>query len=263
LNPAEYARLDAEESSGWWFVAKREFLRSAIRRLGLTGSAPSLDIGCGTGAILGMLEQTLHPALPEGSPAWLHGLDISPEALHFARHKTRATLTAGGGEHLPYRSEIFQLVVMADVLEHIDNDRYSLAEVYRVLQRGGTLLLSAPAHPLLWCDHDVALEHRRRYRRSDLQRKLFEAGFQVQTLDYRYCLVFPGAVAVRLCRKARPPKVPRADLGVVPGPVNRILIGLMLVEDAIASRVLIPFGSSLFAIARRPENQQPLSRNTG
>ena len=56
------------------------------------------------------------------------------------------------------------LVVMTDVLEHLDDPAGALGAVRARLKPGGALLMTVPATPWLWSAHDVTHHHRRRYR---------------------------------------------------------------------------------------------------
>jgi SAM-dependent methyltransferase len=69
--------------------------------------------------------------------------------------------------NIPQQS--FDIVIMLDVLEHIENDSVFLQqEVVPRLKPGGNLVISVPAHPSLFTSHDYFLGHYRRYTRSQL-----------------------------------------------------------------------------------------------
>src|SRR3972149_2771725 len=65
----------------------------------------------------------------------------------------------------PYRSAQFDAVICVDVLEHLEDDRAGLADIYRVLKPGGRVLVTVPAFQSLWSRRDVQLPPKRRYRR--------------------------------------------------------------------------------------------------
>jgi ubiquinone/menaquinone biosynthesis C-methylase UbiE len=50
----------------------------------------------------------------------------------------------GSGEHLPFKNDVFDAVLMIEVIEHIPRDDLCIAEVSRVLKPGGVLVLSTP-----------------------------------------------------------------------------------------------------------------------
>jgi len=120
------------------------------------------------------------------------------------------------------------------------------------LKPGGWGVISVPAYQFLWSEHDAALMHRRRYVASGLQRVVESAGFEVPTLNYALCLLFPAAVG-RLARPAKPDdREPEAQIVRVPELVNRALIGLQRLEALALPHVRFPFGLSVVAVLRKP-----------
>ena len=144
----------------------------------------------------------------------------------------------------------FDLITLFDVLEHVDDDRAALASLYARLRPGGAFVLTVPAFQWLWSDHDVVLEHRRRYRRPEIASLLAETGFEVRRLSYYTTLLFPAVVASRL-KPRRPHRPPEYRVSVPPGPVNAAMTGVMALERQLLSLVDMPIGSSLIAVAYR------------
>ncbi|HET6387623.1 MAG TPA: class I SAM-dependent methyltransferase [Armatimonadota bacterium] len=247
MNRDEYARMDAQESTGWWFVAKRRFVTSLLEHRGLTGDLfPLLDGGCGTGAALRAMA-----ALGSNQAAGICGLDPSVDALNRARRKSNARLVCGSMERCPFAAGAFHTILLLDVLEHLDHDQAALQEAWRALAPGGRLVITVPAYPLLWSDHDVALHHRRRYRRRDLERLLSESGFETLYLGHIFASVFPLALLARIARRIFPPPSPSADIGAAPTALNRSLIELLRLESLLARKAPLPFGTSLLSLARK------------
>ena len=92
--------------------------------------------------------------------------------------------------------------------------------------------------------------HFRRYRTSEVRRKLESAGFQVKRASYSVFFLFPIVVVWRLFekRKRGPAK---ASLVTLPKWLNSILIGLQDVEARMLSSFDLPWGSSVIAVAQR------------
>ena len=95
-----------------------------------------LDVGCGPGyATVRFLEKADE----------VYGIDYDPALIKEAKgHNKKIHWTVGKGEKLPYKTGFFDVVIMSDVLEHVENERRSLDEVHRVLRKGGTLVISVP-----------------------------------------------------------------------------------------------------------------------
>ena len=90
-----------------------------------------------------------------------------------------ANAMVGDAGALPFSSSYFELVVAAEVLEHIKDDQGALDEWSRVLKPGGRLFLSVPLYRHMWTIFDRMVGHLRRYEPRDLQVQLERAGFQV------------------------------------------------------------------------------------
>jgi len=86
------------------------------------------------------------------------------------------------------RAEIRDLridsIVCLNVLEHIEDDRGTLADMYEILQPEGRLVLLVPAFAWLFGTLDTHLRHFRRYEKEELEAKLREAGFVIEDLRF-------------------------------------------------------------------------------
>ena len=100
-----------------------------------------LELGCGGGALLRDLASRGFEQLV--------GLDLARTALAEARRRgTPAGLVLAEAERLPFRPASFDVVIAADLLEHVDDLDAHLAEVARVLRPGGRYLVKTPNRPL-------------------------------------------------------------------------------------------------------------------
>src|SRR5919197_4709861 len=121
---------------------------------------PVLDVGFGTGRVLG--------ALVERYGARPHGMDASERMLAVAAARLPgADLRLGRAEELPWPDETFEAALMTLVVHHLDRPR-AFAEARRVLVQGGRLLIVTPdraAFPRAWLaplfPSYVAVEQRR------------------------------------------------------------------------------------------------------
>ncbi|MEW6610010.1 MAG: methyltransferase domain-containing protein [Patescibacteria group bacterium] len=127
----------------------------------------------------------------------IHGIDIEDQAqygLHFPHQMV------GNAEHMPYQDNFFDSVYMGEVIEHSWVPKQIIDECYRVLKRGGVLILDCPnvyalsrMARFLFTGRDVILgspNHRIFYSRAMMENMLAMSGFQqVITLADRKCTI--------------------------------------------------------------------------
>lgn len=244
FDPSAYKDLLDREGRHFWFRARKrlvgELLRQIAPRLG-TGFR-AVEAGCGNGDLLGVL------AGMTGNPFTV-GIDLYREGLLHARGRVACPLVRGDVRDVAFRRP-FDLALLCDVLEHVDDDAAALENVRRFLKPSGLLLITVPAHLSLWGSFDEASGHRRRYTPEQLENTLQRAGFSVDYLTHFMAPLFP---LLWLKRRLADPCVPpgRSDLAVVPL-LNGFLERLLAAEvPLVRARRRIPFGSSLLALASR------------
>jgi SAM-dependent methyltransferase len=94
-----------------------------------------LDLGCGLGEYVRAFAR-------EGARAY--GCDIARERLVTGRQRGAVGLLQAAGEALPLVDSALDVVVLNEVIEHVADDRATLAEVARVLAPGGVAIVYAP-----------------------------------------------------------------------------------------------------------------------
>lgn len=240
MQTEEYAKMRALEDHYWWFVSRRRLARSLLQRYA-PRARRVLDLGCGTGAFLQEL------ASKEAV-----GLDFSEDALAFCSERKLGQVVLGDAQRLPLKAASFEAVVTLDTLEHVPDDTLALNEIARVLRPGGVVVVNVPAFKFLWGPHDVALMHFRRYTKSHLVERLQQAGLQIEKVNYSVFFLFPVVVLIRLLERMR--KGPaQVRLPSVPSGLNRLLVILQDIETWLVQRCPLPWGSSVVAVARKPE----------
>ncbi|HJZ83405.1 MAG TPA: methyltransferase domain-containing protein [Pyrinomonadaceae bacterium] len=238
-----YPILFEVEESHWWYVGRRRIIEAFVQDIcaGLKPGRPRiLDVGCGTGANLKML----------GAHGEVAGVDISQQALEFCRQRGLETVRFGAAESLPYEDESFDLVTALDVIEHLDDDLTGLREIGRVLRPRGRLLLFVPAFMFLWGVQDEVSNHRRRYDRADLVRKVSEAGFEIEQISYANVTFFLPVLVVRWIMRIFKIRA-ETEYGINFPALNRPLAALFAAERLVLQRSGFPFGVSLICVARK------------
>ena len=245
MRPAELAKMFELEDTYWWFVARRELVRELLLRHRPEGERIRiLDVGCGTGATLTALSD-----LGE-----LVALDRSPAALRFCRRRGFSQLILAEAERLPVASDSVEVVLALDLLEHIEDDGAAAREIARVLRPGGIAIITVPALPGLWSEHDEALDHIRRYRARRLRRILTEAGFRIEKLSPVITALLLPIAALRFVQRVPPKRkgTPETAFIIPPRAINRLLIGILRLERVWLRCLSLPVGVSLVAVTRKP-----------
>lgn len=235
----DYFRLETEH---WFFVARRRIITALIGEYCPPGLPRRiLDVGCGTGIMLGDLARF----------GEVTGLDRSPIALEFCRQRGFTRLIQADIADLAGRPERYDLIAAFDIIEHVEDDAGAVRALAGALAPGGRIFLTVPAFPGLWSHHDLINRHVRRYRRAALRERVEGAGLAIERLSYFNSLLFPGIAAVRMVQKLVARKlVPQHDLTLPPAPLNRLLTGLFAAEAGWLRRFDLPLGVSLLCLAR-------------
>jgi SAM-dependent methyltransferase len=242
-----YSEYFKVEDKHWWFVGRRRILLALLDRfLPKSPAQPRkiLDVGCGTGTMLRYLS-----AYGE-----VQGADADAEAVHFCKMRGLENVSLLPEEAMPFANSSFDLISMFDVLEHIEDDRGALREIFRVLKRDGMLILTVPAYRFLWGAQDEISHHKRRYRASEIQQRLHAAGFVLIKLSYFNTLLFPFIAAIRLGRAfmRRKPEELKSDFTFTnEGLANDLLARIFAWERHLIARWNLPFGVSIVGLARK------------
>ncbi len=143
----------------------------------------------------------------------------------------------------------YDLVVMLDVLEHLEDPRRALGHVHDLLAADGRLLLTVPAFQLLWTHHDELNRHFRRYTKSGLLADVQGSGLRVLESWYAFQWLYLAKLVERVRERVAGPSPPEE----VPAErLNETLYRLCAVEQRVMGRHL-PFGSSLVAVLDRAD----------
>ena len=246
----EYAEL---QDRHWWFVGRRRLIGAVLEaELPAAGSDERriLDVGCGTGTMLGELRRF----------GDVYGVDTESAAVEFCHRQGESQVQLASGGEVPHPDDSFDLVTLLDVIEHVDDDQTLLAEARRVIAPGGSVFVTVPAYRWMWGAQDEIAHHKRRYTRPQLRDSLTRAGFRVERASYFNTILFPPIAAIRLVRRVLPePSELQSDFHYnEPGRVNAALTGVFSRESGIVAKRDLPFGVSILALATLPGASQKI-----
>lgn len=220
----------------WWWRAREAAILSVLRRYNsLSRCDGILDIGCGDGLFF---DHLLKFGNVEGVEPF--GDLVNPDAPH----RDRIHVCPFDESFQP--DKLYSLILMLDVLEHFPDPVRALRHALALLTMDGTILITVPAFKILWTNQDVINHHFTRYTKRSLRAIAEDAGMRIDSQHYWFQWVFPCKLLQRgfeqlFHLKPRTPKVPPASINTAAYLYSRL-------ELAIAQKVALPFGSSLFVV---------------
>lgn len=153
--------------------------------------------------------------------------NIAVEALDAAQYQPR---------------ELFDSIVMINVLEHIEDDVAALRRLGSGLAPGGKIVIYVPAFAALYSPWDAKIGHFRRYTMPSLAATVRAAG--LRPADMRYVNAFGALMWFAFCRMLRQEP---AQTWVVRS-WDKLALPVL---HAVEKRVSPPFGISVFCVAER------------
>ena len=234
------------EQSYWWFVGKQFLVKNILRRCSLNRLKKNriLDIGSGTGIILKLLE----------GYGIAFGVDFSADAIRFLKRRDlHFVVRSDASLSIPFKEDVFSVITCLDVLEHIDDDFTLINEMIRVCEPRGHIILTVPAFNALWSPHDSALEHRRRYTRNQMLKRISQLNCAVIKSSYYNTALFLPILAVRKLKPFLSDKQRIESDFFIPIPrwLNTLLALLYMAEIACLQFLNFPFGVSLLLILKK------------
>lgn len=231
--------LGAAIRDHWYYVSKGRALHDF---LGESRVPQVLDVGAGSGVFsrqlldLGLCESAVcvDPNYAQERREEHHGKQIS-----FVR-------SVGQSQQ--------KLLLMMDVLEHVDDDVGFLKLYRHSLDNDGRILITVPAFQFMWSGHDVFLEHRRRYSIESIEAVVRRAGLIPEKSRYFFGSLFPLIATMRMLKRVlleRGAVVARSDLKVYPQWANRLLIRVHDFERRRLFACNKMFGLSVFCVCRK------------
>lgn len=228
----------------WWWRAREAEILKVLRRIHpADGPGSVLDIGCGDGLFFDQLSQF---GKVEGVEA--DASIVDPNGPH------REQIHACPFDYRFQPGKRYGLIVMLDLLEHLDDPVGGLQHAVDLLEDDGRIVITVPAFRLLWTSHDDWNHHLTRYTKQSFGELARRTNLEIEQLRYFFHWTWPVKLAIRLKERLlgsapRPAQVP-APL------INRSVHTLCRVEQTLFRALPLPFGSSLLVVGRR-KNSAP------
>ena len=204
-----------------------------------------MEIGCSSGFLIRDLSKSFPHSI-------ILGADVVREPLYrLASDLPSIPLIRFDLLQCPLPDQSIDILVMLNVLEHIDDDTGALNKAFNLLKPGGSLIIEVPAGPSLYGAYDSALHHFRRYTASELEGKLVSVGFKVCRKSHLGFVLFPAFAAVKLLNRwsllREDETVVRKQAAITSS--NRLFKIAMEFESNCLTDFQLPFGIRVIAVA--------------
>ena len=226
-------------------LASRHDALLQVKQVIPSAQAVIMEIGCSSGFLI----RDLVKLFPE---AVILGGDVVKEPLfRLAKSLPGIPLLRFDLLQCPLPDKSVDVLVMLNVLEHIEDDVKALQKAYNLLKPGGSLVVEVPAGPRLYDLYDEELQHFRRYSASELHEKLTKAGFNVCRKSHLGFFLFPAFAAIKLLNKYTPARKKKATVRTqASGTSESWLVKVAMdIESKYFSDIQMPFGIRVLAVA--------------
>jgi len=236
-----YFQIASLEKNSWWYRARRDLLNKILNNFN-TNFEIALDAGCGVGSNFEVLKKYSKTVL---------GIDISTDSLLFCSSKDYDRLTQVAISNFDSDTK-FDLIILLDVLEHIEDDLSAVKNLYSHLKKNGVLVISVPAHSFLWNINDIFSHHLRRYSIKEVKRIVGACNLRILKLSYWNQFMFiPVLLYCMMNKLTGREEKPRNNLTIIPNLFNEILCRAVKLENALLMKFGLIIGVSIFCICRK------------
>lgn len=156
-----------------------------------------LDVGCGSSFMLEDIQRVFPKALLIGSDY------VAPALENLAVETPGIPLVQMDITRKVFPDEIFDGISILNVLEHVEDDRTAMKNLFRMLKPGGIAVIEVPAGPRLFDAFDKQMKHFRRYAMGELVEKLSAVGFEVVSRSHLGFIVYPAFLVGKLLNKQK------------------------------------------------------------
>jgi len=235
-----YEELYLLEEKHWWHLAKRDIGLRLLKKYLPKKNPKILDIGCGTGKNV--------EALEELGETW--GIDVSENAILYCKKRGLKNVKLAKAEATGFKENSFDVIVLFDVLEHVD-DVKTIKEISRILKPNGLVLITVPAYLWLWSKWDEVLHHKRRYTKESLTKLFSTKEFKKIHSSYAFSYLLVPAYVIRKIKSVFLKKDYPSDFKLSSTGINSVMLSMAKLEYLITEKGLTPFGTSIIYLAEK------------
>ena len=233
----------------WWYKGRRAIIFSIIEKYFNPKIHNNLlDVGCGSGEMLNDLSKF----------GKIFSVEYDLKSIKLCTQNGYHNTCLSEAENLPFRDSFFSIVLMLDVLEHLDSDEVGVKEAVRVCKPGGIIVLTVPAFQFLWGNQDIVSNHKRRYCIRDIKALVDPNELSVVKASYFSFFLFPIIAVLRVSRNLLFNDYKKVETTVKsdfsfnkPGLFNNILTAIFYLEYKLIGSLDFAVGSSIICILEK------------
>ena len=223
-------------SNHWWFQARKKIIEGIIKKK-LRKNLCILDFGAGSGINVEMLSKFGFVNIYEPHKETKKYLQTK-----YSNKKKFRVLNK-------INNMKFDLIILADVLEHIRNDKDQIMKLNKNLNQNGHILITVPAYQFLFSSKDSVLKHFRRYNKQEIK-EIFKQFNTIILTYYNFLLFLPAALAIIIFKILKFKFINTVENS--PNQlISKILFNTFVVEKKFINVVNFPFGLSIFGLFKK------------
>ena len=236
MNNKTFSRQIKNQEKHWWFQARKQIIDQIISNIKLKKKNNILDFGSGSGVNLNMLEK--------------YGLVDIHEKNRFARIaiKNKNKKIKNLYSTLKIRKNFYDLILIADVIEHVRRPKNLLRNLKKFLKKDGRILITVPAYQFLFSKKDEALGHYRRYNKKILKNELTE--FNIEKISHFNTLLCIPIIIMTLLNKFLKRDYIKQVETTPNFFINKLCFIIFAAEKYFIKYLNLPFGISIYILVK-------------
>ena len=148
-----------------------------------------------------------------------------------------------------YTHKKFDLILLADVLEHIKNDKKIIKTLSKSLKNNGYILITVPSYNLLFSKKDLILGHYRRYSKKEIV-NLFASLKTIKLTFFNFILFLPIASIILFLKLFKVDFIEKVEKS--PNRItNFVLLKIFIIESKFINYFDLPFGISMLGLFQK------------
>ena len=226
----------ASDFNNWWYLGRKEILKYLITKENFKLPIKILEIGPGVGVNIEILQEFGEVDILEVDGYFIELINNNKKIKIKEIYKDFEDI-----------NKKYDLIVFLDVLEHIEDPYVFINKINNVLKENGVGVLSVPAYQGLFSDHDVNLQHFRRYNWQTLKNEL-DKNFKIRKrIGYNFLLLPIRFIQLKIIKSV-------VSDTTVNSFINKVLTMVVKFEVILLKmNVNLKIGLSLFAVFRKKD----------